>query len=467
LWIATFWLMAMWMRGAGISLLSRLAVIALALCSSMLMLAAVEFRLDVLGCALLALALVLAQRGAMTWCGAVLVLAGFANIRLGPLLVAALIVFAVQRRDRIVRIVAGVAAALACCALYFALTHSIGAAWQRLMTDNYLADQWAQRAPAIFLHRLGTPLGITFNGFVASAIDPATIVIFAIGIIGMIRAHNALALLQLVNIAFIARMKFVQTYHFEVVFVLMLPFVALEIDRWRRERTTIAILSVLVAFSIAVSVFRGKEGDLQYQDLIMREADRLTPPDGAVFDGAGWALRRKPAYRYWFLREIVRALESHGRIPPYRPNPFTPPAAVISDYGARSWMAAHPDVRRYFMSHYLPVWRDLWIPAMSGVVMPRGRTSWIVPADGDYLVYSSTQLADHPWFHGDPGATTLLRNGSPVRLRRGSIYSMTSNDVQPVGVFIVPAPITKLFRHPLANVDIDAAPPPEWHVPRL
>ena len=67
----------------------------------------------------------------------------------------------------------------------------------------------------------------------------------------------------------------------------------------------------------------------------------------------------------------------------------------------------------------------------------------------------------------DAGATTLLRNGNPVRLRRGSIYSVTSTESQPTGVFIVPVSITKLFRHPLANVDIDGAPPPQWHIPQL
>jgi hypothetical protein len=92
---------------------------------------------------------------------------------------------------------------------------------------------------------------------------------------------------------------------------------------------------------------------------------------------------------------------------------------------------------------------------------------WIVPADGEYRVYSSTELANHPWFHGDAGEPTLLRDGTPIHLRRGAIYSMTSSGFQPVGVFIVPASITKLFRHPLANVDIDGAPPPRWHVPQL
>ncbi|HUJ15648.1 MAG TPA: hypothetical protein VL284_17810 [Thermoanaerobaculia bacterium] len=470
LWIAVFCLLSLWMRQIGISLFARLMVIAIALCSSMFMLAAVEFRVDVLACALFFLALVLAQRGSMIGCGSALVLSGVANIRFGPLLVVALVAFAVQRRDRIGRLLAGVAAALAVCGAYFTITHSISIAWQRLIVDNYLADHWATRAHAIFLHRLLTPFGVTLNGFVPSAIDAATIVIFVTGVIGMVRRDsrlNVLAILQIANVAFIAVMKFIQIYHFEIVILLMLPFVAIEIERWRRERAMVAILAVLVAINIAVSLFRGKEGDLQYQDLIMREADRRTPPDGTVFAGVGWALHRKPAYRYWFLREIVRVMEAHGRYEPYRPNPADPPAAFISDYGARVWLASHPELRRYFTTHYLPVWRDLWLPGMSGIVPARGRAVWIVPATGDYRLYMSEDLAKHPWFRGDPTATTLLQNGMPIRLRRGSLYGVTSSSPRPVGVFIVPASTTKLFRYPLGNVDIDGAPPPQWHVPHL
>src|SRR5436190_18382095 len=101
LWIATFWLMSIWMRRAGISTFARLSAIVLPLCSSMFMLAAIEFRVDALACTLLALALVLEQRESMASAGVALVLSGFANVRLGPMLVVALIAFAIRHRNRV------------------------------------------------------------------------------------------------------------------------------------------------------------------------------------------------------------------------------------------------------------------------------------------------------------------------------------------------------------------------------
>ncbi|HEX9407494.1 MAG TPA: hypothetical protein VF975_09265 [Thermoanaerobaculia bacterium] len=474
LWIATFWLMSMWMRRAGLSLVARLSAIALALCSSMFMLAAVEFRVDALACTLLAGALVLSQRGSFGWGGAALVLAGFANIRLGPLLVVALFALALQHRDGVTRLLAGVVAALAACALYFVGTGTTGIAWQRLIVDNYVADQWAQRTPGIFLHRLLIPLGVTAAGFVPSAIDPPTILIFGIGLIGIVNAIRRrqsqwllLAVIQIANLMFIAMMKFVQTYHFEAVFVVMLPLVAWELDQWKREKAIIGVLAVLVGFSVAVSVFRGKEEDLRYQDLIMREADRLTPSEATVFDGAGWALHRKPAYRYWFLREIIRVLEAHGRLETYRVDPANPPAALITDYGARLWLATHPELRRYFMAHYLPYWRDLWLPGMSAVIHPGTRATWIVPADDEYVIYASPAFAGHPWFRGRVTGFVRFRDGRRVTLRRGALYTIGSNDSRPIGVFIVPARRKELFLQPPDGVDIDAAPPPRWHLPKL
>jgi hypothetical protein len=473
-WAIVFVLLNLWMRDAGISRFARLAAILVALCSSMFMLAAVEYRVDALGCALLVAAILLLQRGLLGWSGAALVLAGMANLRLGPVLVVALIAFAVMRRDRVLRLAGGVAATLAISALYFAVNGSVTIAWQRLIVDNYLADRFALPAPGIFMHRVLLPFGTAFGGIVPSAIDPATIIMVIAGSIGIIGAFIRrqwqfiiVAIIQIANIAFIARMKFVQTYHFESVFVLLIPFVALQMDRWRRENAVIGVLTFLVVFSVAVSVFRGKEDDFQYQDLIMREVDRLTPPDGAVFDGAGWALNRKPAYRYWFLREIVRVLEAQGRFESYRVDPANPPAALISDYGARMWLSTHPDLRRYFMRHYLPYWRDLWLPGMSAVIAPGTRMTWIVPADGTYAIHASPELAIHPWFRGNVNVQTHFTDGKIVTLRRGTAYTMASNEQAPIGVFIMPADMTDIFRQPPAGVDIDGAPPPRWHVPQL
>src|SRR2546423_112500 len=108
-WAIVFVLLSLWMRDAGISRFARLAAILIALCSSMFMLAAVEYRVDALGCALLVAAILLLQRGLLGWSGAALVLAGMANLRLGPVLVVALIAFAAVRRDRVLRLAGGVA----------------------------------------------------------------------------------------------------------------------------------------------------------------------------------------------------------------------------------------------------------------------------------------------------------------------------------------------------------------------
>ncbi|HEX2121493.1 MAG TPA: hypothetical protein VHL59_07615, partial [Thermoanaerobaculia bacterium] len=65
LWIATFRLANVWMRRLGIGAFGRWAAMALALSSSFLMIAAVEYRVDVLACALYLAGLVMATRGAV------------------------------------------------------------------------------------------------------------------------------------------------------------------------------------------------------------------------------------------------------------------------------------------------------------------------------------------------------------------------------------------------------------------
>src|SRR5438552_3769152 len=91
LWIATFALLAIWMRDAGVSAVARCSAILLAICSSLFMLSAIEYRIDTLGCALYVGALVCMQRLERQRhyafsAGVLLCLAGFTNLRLGPLL---------------------------------------------------------------------------------------------------------------------------------------------------------------------------------------------------------------------------------------------------------------------------------------------------------------------------------------------------------------------------------------------
>src|SRR5688572_10276913 len=129
-WIATFWLLHVWMRNAGIERFARWAATAVALSSSLFMTPAVEYRVEALGCALLMAGLVLAQRERYFFAGAALCLAGLTNLRLGPVLVVAVMALLVTRRLRAAAIIAGGFAALAAALTYFAATGSLMALYR-------------------------------------------------------------------------------------------------------------------------------------------------------------------------------------------------------------------------------------------------------------------------------------------------------------------------------------------------
>jgi hypothetical protein len=528
LWFATFALLSLWMRRAGVDLTARLIAILLALCSSMLMLAAVEYRVDALGCALYILAIVLLQGADRSgWLafagGAALCLAGFANIRLGPLLaLTALFMRIVRPRERtwggtraLNGIFAGVLVAFAVCSSYFIATHSAAIAFRRVWTDNYLGDRLSEGTEWILLHRLGVPFGVQLllRGqplFDPQLFDLATVVLFVIGTIGVVRTLVAnrrspdhlfaLAFLQVGNILFVAAMKFIYIYHFEIVLLLMLPFVAAETDRFlktRRRWAAVAAGVVLVSgINIFASVFRGKEGDLAYQDLVMREVHRQTPPDSKVFDGVGWALRRKPAYRYWFLPMLVSSLEAKGIFEPYTPQQMSadPPAAVITDNRAYGWLLTHPQLAGLATSHYLPRWRNLWLAGLSARLTPSNPSAeWIVPVSGAYRIYASDVLAIHPWFQnpmifgtfesrrteialtGFPPADRLPLqweiDGAPVPardilvLQRRQRLRVAARIDRPLGMMIVPVETRGLFLQPPPGITLDGATIPVTHVP--
>lgn len=373
LWIAAFALLGVWMRGAGIARFERWAAMAIALTSSLFMLPAVEYRVDVLGGTLLLLGLVLLQRARFAWAGAAFALAAFANLRLGPVVVVAMLAAIWHYGRRAAWAIGGAGAATALATLYFAATHSLGIAIQRVFTENFLADRLAHNVPGIFLHRVLAPFGVNLLGqsFSLSAIDPGGIMLIVLGLLGLVRARGELRFLAVVNAAnllFIVLMKFVFNYHLEIAALLIVPLAATQI-----RKHIAAALVVSTAMNVAIALFRGKEADMAYQDLVMKTVDAVTPPDGRVFDSVGWALHRKPAYEYWFLREITFALESHGIFNPYVPDP--PPDAIVADHDTRRWMAAHPQLFAWVRQNYVPH-GDLWLPRGRGapIIAPNGGT---------------------------------------------------------------------------------------------
>lgn len=507
-WIVTFALMNSWMREAGLTAYARWAAITLAVCSSLFMIPAVEYRVDALACALFVAALVLLQRQRPVWGGVALCLCGLANLRLGPLLALTALLYAVintrERRWQVSRrgflLGAGVVASLAVALLYFAGTDSLRPLFQHVWTENYLGDKYAERVPLSFVHRFLVPFGVRIygggDGFELAGVDLAGVAILVLGLIGVVRALRSwrepgdlffLACLQAGSILFIAAMKFVYHYHLEIVVVIMLPFIAMSVVR----RFTTPALAIFTLIAVVVVVFRGKERDFAYQDLIMREAHATTPEGSKVFDGVGWALRREPAYRFWFLPELVRQLVRRGHTEPYTVRDWlvAPPAAVITDRNAIVWLAQNPDLARYVTHHYLPLWRNLWLPGLSARLGSGESIEWIVTAGGRYRVMASRAFASHPWFErplahhrGGPGhlravprrdATILfLVNGEPVdlttgvvSLRRGDRLFAVSRDPQPVGIFAVPGDERTWFREPPTGVTIDSEAPRETHVP--
>ncbi len=526
LWIAAFVLLWGWMRRAGTSSFATWSAATLVLCSTLFMLPAVEYRVDVLGCVVYIAAIACLQRLGdgrrfAFLGGAFLCLAGLANLRLGPLAVVTLLLVRVVRtrertwggNTRANWSFVGAAAAFVPAAVYFAATHSARIAWQRLWIDNFLADRFAPGVEWMFVHRIAAPFGIRLidavPNFQLSLADPGGIAILVIGGIGVVRAlyrgfrapgdELFLAFLQVTNLLFIAAMKYVYNYHLEIVALLMVPLAAIEIDRLvtstARRRALVALIIVAAAVNIAAAVFRGKEADMQYEDFIMREADRRIPAGAKVWDGAGWVLHHEPSYRYWFLRANVFVMEAHGYFEPYRIEDVLrdPPAEVIADYTVDNWLTLHRPFAGFILTHYLPLWREIWLPGMSARVAPATPAArWIVLADGTYDVYASARLASHPWFRdpfhfdgpswsgihppsaADRGARVdWLVDGAPIApsntlmLRRGQRLDAISHEPQPLGIMLIGAQNDVAFCQPVRGVKLEASEPPQWHVPDL
>jgi hypothetical protein len=523
LWIATFFLLMRWMERAGIIRWARWTAITVALCSSLFMLPAVEYRVDVVGCFFVVLAVYVTQRMSdgviyAVLAGSAFCLAGFANLRLGPVIaIAVLLIRVINTREcrwsgnrRANWLFAGACFTFLLGSMYFVVTNSTAIAFRRIWSENYLADRLAPPIPGMFLFRLAVQFGIhrlpDHLEFDPSGIDPAGIIILIAGLIGVVRAlvrgwrrpddRFYLAFLAAANFLFVAAMKFIYNYHLEIVVLTFIPFVAIEVESMVPRRVVMQGLAVLLCISALVGIFRGKEADTRYEDHIMRAVDRDTPPGSKVWDSVGWALRRKPAYRYWFLRMIVNELEQRGTFETYTANELLadPPAAVIADHDTRGWMLRHRQLGQMVVAHYLPAEVDLWLPGMSGRLQAGSRMDWIAPADGVYMVYASLRLASHPWFlqplyfetrmwhdraavrPGDAtaAAVTFTVNGVAIpadakrlTLHRLDHLSATNNAAVPIGILLPLVSRERLFMLPPPGVTLEASATPRWHIPDL
>jgi hypothetical protein len=479
-WIATFALLNLWMRGAGLEQGARWTAMALALCSSLFMLPAIEYRVESVGCLLFVAGLLLAQRDRDLFAGIVFCLAGFANLRLGPVLVVAVLL--TFRR----RIIVGGLGALAVCLASFAATGALDELWQQVWRDN-LAEKFATPVIGGFVHRLLVPFGVrimaTDRVFEWAAVDVGGAAILILGVVGLLLAWRrkqvrTIAVLQLANLLFVASMKFIYNYHFALVVILAIPLIASVIERIPRRGFATALLVVAWCVNLFASVFRGKELDLAYQDRVMREVHARTNPGEKVWSGVPWALRREPAYRFWFLPELARQLVRQGLAPRYSMD--DPPAAVVFDHYALVWVGTiQRELAPYLVRHYMPVLRNVWVPAMNAVVRPGRSVEWIVPRDGTYRLFASPELARHRWFRepflayrGDElqlrsMARPPLTISAGPHLRKGQRVIVTSHATEPLGVILMPGEDLILFRQPPEGASLEAETTRVTHIPNL
>lgn len=494
-WIAIFVLANVFMRNAGLSQFARWAAIGVAVTSSLLMTSAVEYRVDPVAIALLFGGLVLAQRGAFFWAGALFCFTGMSNLRLGPMLVVGVLLLWFMHRRRAISILAGGIVTLAAVLLFFVATNSLAPMWQQLIVENRVGEATAPGVEYALLNRIAILFGINLivdRPFDLSIVDPGGIAILVIGSIGLVialmRWRNPddlflVAVLQLVNLVFYVRMKYVFNYHFQIVTLLAVPVIALVFERIKRREAVLALLAVTWCVNAYASVLRGKEDDRAFQDLTMREAHVRTKPGETVFAGMPWALDREPAYRFWFLPELARQLVTHRHAAPYSPYAQRP-AAVIADRSTLVWLTlVQPELGPYFVRHYTPVWRTVWVPGMNAALTPGARQTWIVPRDGEYRLYVVPDATHHPWFtrpmyasaYGapeirlpEPGNHPALQWSidikSRVRLRRGQRIEVTSSES--LAVFLLDGEDRVIFRQPPKDVTLEAAAPRVTHWPR-
>ena len=498
-WVATFWLTNLWMRGAGIDRFARWSAMAVALCSSLLMIPAVEYRVDSLGCMLVMCGLLLAQRERFFLAGAIFCMAALANLRLGPVLVVAVLVMLLTTRLRAWPVAAGGFTVLAAWIGFFAATESLDEVVQQVWTDNR-AERFATPVAGGFVHRLLVPFGVrllaTDRFFELAAVDVGGILVLVGGLAGMLLALRVrgdvaiIAVLQLTNVLFVASMKFIYNYHFALIVILMIPLVALVIARVPRRGAVVAVLVAAWSVNAFASIFRGKELDRAYQDLIMREVHARTAPGDRVWSGITWALRREPAYRFWFLPELARQLVRQKLAPPFVVE--HPPAAVVFDYNALLWVGTvQRELAPYFIRHYVPVWRELWMPGMNARIPPGRGFAWRVPQRGNYRVFVSAPLARHPWFRNplalatykkpdasrftvelpEPGAGPVRFDsamvGGVLPLEAGQRLVAVNTSSEDVAVFVLASDDRVLFRQPAGGATLEGETTRVTHVPRL
>ncbi len=444
MWVGIFVLLA---RMAWRSGLDPWAATTLLLVSTSFVRKAIEYRVDVQGnlAYIGGVTLIAFGAGPMRWIGfgALMSAAVLTNMRLAPLVIVTALLGLFWRAEerrwgwngRALWMIGGVAPVAAMFTGWLLAT----GAWPKFVEGVFGYNSMSAQLLEVdtFFDAFLMPLW---------TLDVAGIAFWIAGIAGAALALRTirepgplqfLALLLVASVGTIALMEVQYDYHFQNAYLLMLPLVALVIGRIRGRIRIVPVLVMAGALCIAVIQTVPSFGEaMEYQDAVMTSADRLTSPEETVFDGAGYALRRKPAYRYWFLTTGVRFLAARGLIKPYLMIP--PPAAIIYDYRLALYLREFPHAAEYATTHYVPVYRNLWVPGMTAIVP--GPAVWVAPRAGTYDLWASEALLHHPWLtkpleYAAIEGPLATRYAIPLRQLPPTVVLVTVDGVpQPLGV---------------------------------
>lgn len=412
-WAAIFWMVITLARQASVRACGWGLAGLLLLLSPTFVHRAIEYRVDVLGsfCLLAALTLVVLAQAPWRWIvfGALLSAAVLANMRLAPLAtLTALLAFFWRPEERhwrwnpgALRMAEGGLVIGVAFFAFLILTGSVIGFVDGVIEYNRLSSQLL--AVNTFGDALLAPLWTLDLAGIAFWIAGAAGVVLALREIRQPGPLQIMAILAVAGTAAIALMQVHYDYHFQSIWILMLPLAATTAERLAKPvgRTVLlgaGVLTLLMGVARTTPTFGAA---MRYQDEVMEEADRITLPGETVFDGAGYALRRAPAWRYWFLTTGVRFLAADGRIERFDAAQMAadPPAAIIADYRLMLHLQLFPRLQAYTLRHYVPVYRNLWVPGMTTTIGPVPRRFvWLSPRQGRYDVHVSDLLAKHPWF---------------------------------------------------------------------
>ena len=496
LWIALFVILIRMTRKAGIDRDAAALAPVVLLASPLFVLSAIEYRLDLPAelAYIAAIAIVLARpQWSAGWVlfGALMSVAALTNLRLVYLIAPTAVLLAFvdpvaarwRWNARSLWMSAGIAAVAALFVAWLALTNALDEFLEimrlNVVIDRLIAEE-AETLVPLLLRPFTTydvpAIAIFFAGLAAAAL--------ALRDIRRPGFAQILALLALLSLLSLARLGVHYPYHLQISMLLFAPLVATLLRAPLVRRFTMGATAVAIAVQLAL-LTRAETGEaMRYQDPVMREADRRTLPNEKVWDGAGFALRREPAYRYWFLPSVVRVGADQKLIPNYDAADMqnAPPAAILHTIRIHYWLKQRPAAAAYATRHYVPLYRDLWIPALSTKIGRGQRAEWIAPRGGRFRLIASDVLAKHPWFL-DPVNYPLLKRMEDVafdvelarlppadrrglrlivdgrvvdepvfELKKGSFVILDSALPQPAGVLIVPDDVEKVFIAPDAEV---------------